>query len=77
MKSTEEQRSQTAFCAKTLGAAVLLTLAGVGSFLTSQLWGCAELDAFATPKIPRRRTPCNFQTGFKGRRELSRPPQEK
>src|SRR6267143_1040716 len=34
--STEEQRSQTAFSPKTLRAAGLLSVAGVGSFLTAR-----------------------------------------
>src|SRR5258708_28433108 len=47
--STEEQRSQTAFSAKTLRAAGLLSVAGVDSFLTSR---CGALRA-ATPPWPQ------------------------
>lgn len=36
----------------------------------SPLRGCAGLAALAQPKIPRRRTPSNFQTGS----QTSRPP---
>src|SRR6266436_10412469 len=45
---TEEQRSQTAFCPKTLRAAGLLPVAGVGSFLTAR---CG--DARNSPPWPR------------------------
>src|ERR671922_1547055 len=44
---TEEQRSQTAFCAKTLRAAGLLPLGGVGSAVTAR---CG--DAPASPPCP-------------------------
>src|SRR5258708_39859281 len=46
--STEEQRSQTAFSAKTLRAAGLLSVAGVGSFLTAR---CG--DARNSPPWPQ------------------------
>src|SRR6266446_1476432 len=46
--STEEQRSQTAFSAKTLQAAGLLSVAGVGSFLTAR---CG--DAWNSPPWPQ------------------------
>src|SRR6185436_3435788 len=46
--STEEQRSQAAFCAKTLRAAGLLPVAGVGSVLTAR---CG--DARTSPPWPR------------------------
>src|SRR2546428_140613 len=46
--ATEEQRSQTAFCPKTLRAADLLPVAGVGSFLTAR---CG--DARNSPPWPR------------------------
>src|SRR5438309_11141078 len=45
---SEEQRSQTAFCPKTLRAAGLLPVAGVGSFLTAH---CG--DARNSPPWPR------------------------
>src|SRR6266702_1795637 len=44
--STEEQRSQTAFCPKTLRAAGLLSVAGVDSFLTAR---CGALRAATAP----------------------------
>src|SRR5712664_876144 len=51
--STEEQRSQTAFSAKTLRAAGLLSVAGVGSFLTARCGALrAAKAALATAKIP-------------------------
>src|SRR6185295_5704327 len=46
--STEEQRSQTAFCAKTLRAAGLLALAGAGSVVTA----CCG-DAPPSPPWPK------------------------
>jgi hypothetical protein len=46
--STEEQRSQTAFCAKTLRAAGLLPVARVGSAVTAR---CG--DARASPPWPQ------------------------
>src|SRR5713226_5422933 len=62
--STEEQRSQTAFSAKTLRAAGLLSVAGVGSFLTARCGALrAAKAALATTKIPRRSAPRSFQTG--------------
>ncbi|EEF60085.1 hypothetical protein Cflav_PD3144 [Pedosphaera parvula Ellin514] len=67
--STEEQRSQTAFCAKTLRAAVLLAAACVlGPH--SPLRGCLvpvrkHLAALAAAKIPNRSTLHNFKTGSK------------
>jgi len=70
---TEEQRSQTAFCPKTLRAAGLSPVAGVGSFLTASLRGCSELAALATAKIPRRRPPANFKTGSNSL-QWARPP---
>src|SRR6266853_1874347 len=45
--STEAQRSQTAFSPKTLRAAGLLSVAGVGSFLTAR---CG--DARNSPPLP-------------------------
>src|SRR6266571_4195328 len=48
---TEEQRSQTAFAAKTLRAARLLPVAGVGSFLTAR---CG--DARNSPPWPRAKS---------------------
>ena len=50
---TDEQQSQTAFASKTLRAAVLLPVPGVGSALKAR---CG--DAPASPQDPR-----NFQTG--------------
>jgi hypothetical protein len=50
--STEEQRSQAAFCAKTLRAAGLLAVAGVGSLLTAR---CG--DARNSPPWPRPKSP--------------------
>ena len=62
--STEEQRSQPAFSAKTLRAAGLLSVAGVGSFLTARCGALrAAKAALATAKIPRRSAPRSFQTG--------------
>src|SRR5258708_39240368 len=49
--STEEQRSQTAFSAKTLRAAGLLSVAGVGSFLTAR---CG--DARNSPPWPQTKS---------------------
>ena len=68
--STEEQRSQTAFCAKTLRAAVLLAAACVGSALTahcapSGVAPCSGLAALAAAKIPSRSTLPHFKTGSK------------
>ena len=56
---TEEQRSQTAFRAKTLRAAGLLFVGGVGSAFTAR---CGDAQA-SPPCLPRRSTPRNFQTG--------------
>src|SRR5258708_15444985 len=70
---TEEQRSQTAFCSKTLTAAGLSPVAGVGSLLKARLRGCSELAALATAKIPRRRPPANFKTGSNSL-QWARPP---
>jgi hypothetical protein len=50
--STEEQQSQAAFGAKTLRAAGLLTVTGVGSFLTAR---CG--DARNSPPWPRSKSP--------------------
>src|SRR5260221_1858052 len=62
--STEEQRSQAAFSAKTLRAAGLLSVAGVGSVLTARCVALrAAKAALATAEIPRRRAPRSFQTG--------------
>src|SRR5712691_11015429 len=48
--STEEQRSQTAFSAKTLRAAGLLSVAGVGSFLTARCGDARNLPPWPQPK---------------------------
>src|SRR5258708_1298958 len=48
--STEEQRSQTAFSAKTLRAAGLLSLAGVGSFLTARCGDARNSPPWPQPK---------------------------
>ena len=50
--STEEQRSQTAFCARTLRAVGLLALAGVSSVVTA---GCG--DAPPSPPWPKPKSP--------------------
>ena len=54
--STEEQRSQTAFCAKTLRAAVLLAAACVGSALTAR-WGMLGARAEAPRRLGRSQNP--------------------
>src|SRR6266849_5997555 len=57
-------RSQTAFSAKTLRAAGLLSVAGVDSFLTARCGALrAAKAALATAKIPRRSAPRSFQIG--------------
>src|SRR6266705_4311657 len=48
--STEEQRSQTAFSAKTLRAAGLLSVAGVGSFLTARCGDARHSPPWPQPK---------------------------
>src|SRR5437879_6914271 len=48
--STEEQRSQTAFSAKTLRAAGLLSVAGVGSFLTARCGDARNSPPWPQPK---------------------------
>src|SRR5216683_3563433 len=48
--STEEQRSQTAFSAKTLRAAGLLPVAGVGSFLTARCGDARNSPPWPQPK---------------------------
>src|SRR6185295_915275 len=48
--STEEQRSQTAFCAKTLRAAGLLSLAGVGSVVTARCGDASPSPPWPKPK---------------------------
>src|SRR2546427_4903901 len=59
-------RTQTAFSPKTLRAAGLLSVAGVGSFLTARCGALrAAKAALATAKIPRRSAPRSFQTGSK------------
>src|SRR5712664_2444123 len=47
---TEEQRSQTAFCPKTLRAAGLLPVAGVGSFLTARCGDARNSPPWPQPK---------------------------
>ncbi len=55
-----------AFSPKTLRAAGLLPVAGVGSFLTARCGALrAAKAALATAKIPRRSAPRSFQTGSK------------
>src|SRR2546428_9146593 len=55
---TEEQRSQTAFCPKTLRAAGLLSVAGVDSFLTARCGALpAAKAASATAQMVRPRDP--------------------
>src|SRR5687767_7800786 len=61
--STEEQRSQPAFSAKTLRAAGLLPAACVGSDLTARCGDARSSPPWPTAKIPRRRIPRNFKTG--------------
>ena len=56
----KEQRRQTAFFPKTLRAAGLLPVAGVGSVVTARCGGCSGLAALATAKIPRRSIPRSF-----------------
>src|SRR5712664_402151 len=48
--STEEQRSETAFSAKTLRAAGLLSVAGVGSFLTARCGDARNSPPWPQPK---------------------------
>src|SRR5258708_7794037 len=48
--STEEQRSQTAFSPKTLRAAGLLSVAGVGSFLTARCGDARNSPPWPHPK---------------------------
>src|SRR5947207_9046531 len=48
--STEEQRSQTTFCAKTLRAAALLSFAGVGSVGTAHYWDAPPSPPWPKPK---------------------------
>src|SRR5260370_42114258 len=48
--STEEQRSQTAFSPKTLRAAGLLSVAGVGSFLTGRCGEAGKSPPWPEPK---------------------------
>jgi len=48
--STEEQRSQTAFCPKTLRAAGLLPVASVGSFLTARCGDARNSPPWPQPK---------------------------
>src|SRR6266700_6857356 len=48
--STEEQRSQTAFSPKTLRAAGLLSVAGVGSFLTARCGDARNSPPWTQPK---------------------------
>src|SRR5216684_8930967 len=48
--STEEQRSQTAFSAKTLRAAGLLPVAGVDSFLTARCGDARNSPPWPQPK---------------------------
>jgi hypothetical protein len=48
--STEEQRSQTAFCPQTLRAAGLLPVAGVGSFLTARFGDARNSPSWPPPK---------------------------
>ena len=48
--STEEQRSQTAFCVKTLRAAGLLALAGVGSVVTARCGDAPPSPPWPKPK---------------------------
>src|SRR6266581_5596131 len=63
-KHSRAGRSQTAFSPKTLRAAGLLSVAGVGSFLTARCGALrAAKAALATAKIPRRGAPRSFQTG--------------
>src|SRR6266446_6646570 len=65
-KHSRAGRSQTAFSAKTLRAAGLLSVAGVGAFLTARCGALrAAKAALATAKTPRRSAPRSFQTGSK------------
>src|SRR5438445_3416413 len=48
--STEEQRSQTAFSAKTLRAAGLLSVAGVGSVVTARCGDASTSPPWPQPK---------------------------
>ena len=65
--STEEQRSQPGFTAKTRRAPGLLSSADVGSVLTARSedvsWPVRHGPALAHAKIPLRRASRNFQTG--------------
>src|SRR3989442_14759517 len=49
--STEEQQSQTAFSPKTLRAAGLLSVAGVGSFLTARCGDARNSPPWPQPKF--------------------------
>ena len=57
----KEQQRPAALGAKTLRAAGLLPVAGVGSVVTAI--GMRNLAALSTAKIPRRRAPRSFRTG--------------
>ena len=63
---TEEQRRQMALSAKTLRAARSFGVGRRWLDRPSPLRGCSGLAAWANPKIPHRRTPPHFQTGFQG-----------
>jgi hypothetical protein len=68
-KHSRAGRSQTAFSAKTLRAAGLLSVAGVDSFLTARCGALrAAKAALATAKIPRRSAHRSFQTGLMGKK---------
>src|SRR6266852_6646841 len=63
-KHSRAGRRQAAFSPKTLRAAGLLSVAGVGSLLTARCGALrAAKAALATAKIPRRSAPRSFQTG--------------
>src|SRR5204863_9333182 len=73
--STEEQRSQATFCAKTLWAAALLSFASVSSVGTARYW-----DAPPSPLWPKRRGRCIPIAGCAdranaGERQKSRRPE--
>jgi hypothetical protein len=62
---TEEQRSPDSHFHENPpgGGAFILCLRWLSPYSPAR--GCADFAASADDKIPRRRTPCNFQTGSK------------
>ena len=62
---TDEQRRRRAVSPKTLRATVLLDGGRRWLGPHSPLWGCSGLAAWATTRIPRRRSPPRFRSGSK------------